>query len=110
MLISIAHAIGSTEAQTSSPNDIFMQFIPLIAMLAIFYFLLIRPQQKRTKQHKSMLEALKKGDVILNTGGLIGTITEIDGDTITLDLGSTNVKINRAYVVGLVDSKTNNKK
>ena len=46
-----------------------MQFVPLIAMLAIFYFLLIRPQQKRAKQHKAMLEALKKGDQVLTTGG-----------------------------------------
>ena len=58
-------------------------------MLAIFYFLLIRPQQKRAKQHKAMLEALKKGDQVLTTGGLVGRVVDIDGDILSIDLGST---------------------
>ncbi|AGC49449.1 preprotein translocase subunit YajC [Lawsonia intracellularis] len=104
-MISIAHAFGTPDPSSGEPSNVFMQFIPLIIMLAIFYFLLIRPQQKRTKQHKAMLQALKKGDHILSTGGLIGRIVDIDGDTITTDLGHTTVQINRAYVVGLVDQK-----
>ena len=83
-----------------------MQFVPLIAMLAIFYFLLIRPQQKRAKQHKSMLESLKKGDQVLTSGGLMGRITDLDGDILTIDLGSTSVNIGRSYVVSVVDMRT----
>lgn len=105
MLVSIAHAMGTADAQ-AGPAGAFMQFVPLLLMLAIFYFLLIRPQQKRAKQHREMLAALKKGDKILSTGGLIGRITDMDGDMLTIDLGETKVTIGRAYVVGLVENKT----
>lgn len=105
MLTSIAHAFGAPDPSTGESSNIFMQFIPLVIMLAIFYFLLIRPQQKRTKLHKVMLQSLKKGDHILTTGGLIGRITELDGDTISIDLGQATVQVNRAYIVGLVDQK-----
>ena len=60
MFASVAHAMGTAGAGQAGGADALMQFVPLIAMLAIFYFLLIRPQQKRAKQHKAMLEALKK--------------------------------------------------
>ena len=83
-----------------------MQFVPLIAMLAIFYFLLIRPQQKRAKQHKAMLEALKKGDQVLTTGGLVGRVVDIDGDILSIDLGSTTVSLGRAYVVSVMDLRS----
>ena len=82
-----------------------MQFVPLIAMLAIFYFLLIRPQQKRAKQHKAMLEALKKGDQVLTTGGLVGRVVDIDGDILSIDLGSTTVSLG-AYVVSVMDPRS----
>ena len=68
MFASVAHAMGTAGAGQAGGADALMQFVPLIAMLAIFYFLLIRPQQKRAKQHKAMLEALKKGDQVLTTG------------------------------------------
>lgn len=71
MFASVAHAMGTAGAGQAGGADALMQFVPLIAMLAIFYFLLIRPQQKRAKQHKAMLEALKKGDQVLTTGGLV---------------------------------------
>ena len=79
MFASVAHAMGTAGAGQAGGADALMQFVPLIAMLAIFYFLLIRPQQKRAKQHKAMLEALKKGDQVLTTGGLVGRVVDIDG-------------------------------
>ncbi len=105
MFVSIAHAMGSAGGSTAGAPDAFMQFVPLLAMLAIFYFLLIRPQQKRAKQHRAMLDALKKGDQVLTTGGLVGRIVDMDGDILTVDLGSTTVNIGRSYVVGLTESK-----
>ena len=66
--------------------------IPLILMFVIFYFLLIRPQQKRAKQHQEFLNSLKKGDNVVTAGGIIGKVLDIDGDVVTLDLGI-NVKI-----------------
>lgn len=61
------------------PNPI-ASLIPIAAIFLIFYFLLIRPQQKEQKAHQKMLEALKKGDRILTTGGLYGTVVDIKGD------------------------------
>ena len=104
MFSSVAYAMGIDGG--AADGGAFMQFVPLIAMLAIFYFLLIRPQQKRARQHKSMLEALKKGDNVLTSGGLIGRVTDIDGDELSIDLGTTVVKVSRSYIVGTIDAKT----
>lgn len=60
------------------------QFLPIIIMFAIFYFLLIRPQQKRTKQRNAMLAGVKKGDKVVTIGGVHGTIQELTDDTVTL--------------------------
>lgn len=106
MFASVAYAMGTAGTGQAGGADAFMQFIPLLAMLAIFYFLLIRPQQKRAKQHKAMLEALKKGDKILTTGGLIGRIIDMDGDELKVDLDNTVVTIGRSYVVTVMESRT----
>ena len=55
----------------------FAQFIPLILIFVIFYFFLIRPQQKKVKDHKAMVEALKRGDKVVTSGGIIGSITKV---------------------------------
>ena len=69
------------------------QFIPLILIFVIFYFFLIRPQQKRVKDHKAMVEALKRGDEIITSGGIIGTIDRVmDDDRIEVVVAD-NVKV-----------------
>ena len=69
------------------------QFIPLILIFVIFYFFLIRPQQKRVKDHKQMVENLKRGDEIITSGGIIGTIDKImEDDRIEVTI-SDNVKV-----------------
>ena len=71
----------------------------LVLMFAIFYFLLIRPQQKKQKAHKTMLEALRKGDKVWTNGGILGTIVDIDGDNLTLEIAAgVNVVIKRGFV------------
>lgn len=60
------------------------QFLPLIIILAVFYFLLIRPQQKRNKERNAMLAGLKKGDKVVTIGGLHGTIMDLTDDRVTL--------------------------
>ena len=63
------------------------QFIPLILIFVIFYFFLIRPQQKKVKEHKAMVEGLKKGDKIVTSGGITGTITRvIDNDKVEVEI------------------------
>ena len=69
------------------------QFIPLILIFVIFYFFLIRPQQKRVKDHKVMVESLKRGDEIITSGGIIGTVDRIlEDDRIEVLIGE-NVKV-----------------
>jgi preprotein translocase subunit YajC len=80
-------------------------FLPLIILFAIFYFLIIRPQQKAQKSHKSMLESLAKGDDIITTGGLIAVIVKAEEDFIKIKLNDdTIVKLDRAYVAKKVES------
>ena len=83
-----------------------MMILWMVVIFGVMYFLMIRPQQKRAKQHKAMLEALKKGDQVLTTGGLVGRIVDIDGDILSLDLGSTTVSVGRAYVVSVMDLRS----
>ena len=58
----------------------FAQFIPLILIFVIFYFFLIRPQQKKVQQHKLMVKALKRGDEVITSGGIVGRVERIIGD------------------------------
>jgi len=63
------------------------QFIPLILIFVIFYFFLIRPQQKKVKEHKAMVESLKKGDKIVTSGGITGTVSRvIDNDKVEVEI------------------------
>ena len=74
-------------------NGQFAQFIPLILIFVIFYFFLIRPQQKRVKDHKAMVSSLKRGDEIITSGGIIGTIEKVmEDDRIEVNIGE-NVKV-----------------
>jgi preprotein translocase subunit YajC len=103
---SLAFAMGAPQGGAGGPAEMFAQFLPLILMIAVFWFLLIRPQKKRQQEHKGMLEGLRRGDTVVTTGGLIGRIVEIDGDILTLDLGETKVRAGRGFVSGLFDAKT----
>ena len=84
-------------------NAQFMQFIPLAIIMVIFYFLLIRPQQKQMKERKLMIDALKSGDKILTNGGLVGLVTGLNGDDLEVEIAK-NVKVTivRSAVAGLV--------
>jgi len=71
----------------------FAQFIPLILIFVIFYFFLIRPQQKRAKDHKAMVAALKRGDEVVTSGGIVGKVERILGDDMVDLLISENVTV-----------------
>tara|TARA_B100000965_G_scaffold246663_1_gene207090 strand:- start:216 stop:494 length:279 start_codon:yes stop_codon:yes gene_type:complete len=74
-------------------NGQFAQFIPLILIFVIFYFFLIRPQQKRVKDHKAMVESLKRGDEVITSGGIIGVVDRVmEDDRIEVTL-TDNVKV-----------------
>ena len=83
----------------ASPGGGFSAFVPLILMFGIFYFLLIRPQQKKAKAHREMIGDLKKGDRIVSSGGLHGRITGLDENTLTVEIADqVRVKISRSNV------------
>lgn len=87
------------------------QFIPLILIFVIFYFLLIRPQQKRIKEHKAMVEALARGDNVVTAGGIVGKVARIiDGDKAEIQI-SDNVTVQVVKsTISQVLSKTEPKK
>jgi preprotein translocase subunit YajC len=76
-----------------------MALLPLVLLFVVFYFLLIRPQQKRAKQQKAFLANLKKGDRVVTSGGLYGTITGITDDAVTLEIAEKiRVKVTKGAV------------
>ena len=80
------------------------QFIPLILIFVIFYFFLIRPQQKRVKDHKAMVESLKRGDEVITSGGIIGVVDRVmEDDRIEVVIGEgTKVQIIRSTITSLL--------
>ncbi|OED37016.1 preprotein translocase subunit YajC [Chromatiales bacterium (ex Bugula neritina AB1)] len=79
------------QAAPGGPSSVFSLALPFI-LLAVFYFLMIRPQQKRVKEHKAMVEALKKGDEILTSGGLGGTISKVGDGFVQVQIAN-NVEV-----------------
>lgn len=100
----LAYAAGQVPADAGAqPGGPLMAFMPLILMFVIFYFLLIRPQQKKQKEHRLMLEALTRGDRVITAGGLHGRIVEAKEDVLTVDLGNNvQVQISRAFISGKI--------
>lgn len=84
MLISTAYA----QTGGAAGGDFLIQLLPLVLIFVVFYFLLIRPQQKRMKAHKEMLANVRRGDRIVGNGGLMGTVTKVndDDDTLTVEI------------------------
>ncbi len=103
--IGYAYAMGGggTGAEGGQAGGGFMGFLPLIIMFAIFYFLLIRPQQKKAKQHKELLGALKKGDRVISSGGLHGMVTGLTDDVVTMEIApKVRVKVSRGSISGFI--------
>lgn len=83
-----------------------MSFLPLVALFAIFYFLIIRPQQKQQQRHKDMIDTLAKGDQIVTNGGLYAEVVKVEDNFIKIKLNEdTIVKIDRAFVAKKVDNE-----
>jgi preprotein translocase subunit YajC len=76
MFISPAYA----QAAGAGPDPLINMLVPLLMVLPIFYFLLWRPQQQRLKEHKAVIEAVKRGDTVVTAGGIVGTVTKVKDD------------------------------
>jgi len=80
--------------------------VPMIFMVVIFYFLLIRPQQRKAKEHKALLENLKRGDRVITNGGLIGTIVNIEDPLVVIEVADkVRVEVARPYIAGFAPKK-----
>jgi preprotein translocase subunit YajC len=102
MFTRFAYAMGQPGGGAGGEAAGLASFVPLILMFAVFYFLLIRPQQKRTKEHKKMLDSLKRGDEVIAGGGIYGRIVECADDYVILDAGDSRLRMARASVTALV--------
>ncbi|AWJ86281.1 preprotein translocase subunit YajC (plasmid) [Azospirillum sp. TSH58] len=105
MFVSTAYA--QTAAPAAGGADMIVQFLPLILIFVVFYFLLIRPQQKKMKEHKGMLEAIRRGDRVVTGGGIIGTVTKVGPeDELQVEIAeNVRVRVMRS-TVNLVLSKS----
>jgi len=84
-----------------------VSFMPLILIFGIFYFLLIRPQQKKQQKHRDLLGNLKRGDKVITTGGIYGTIEGLTETTLQLKIaGQVKVKVSRSAIAGLQSGET----
>ncbi len=105
LLISTAYAAG----EAPQGGGALMQFGMIAVMIAIFYFMLIRPQSKRMKEHRALVDSLTAGSEIVFAGGLMGRIISIDGDYAVVELSRGNeVKIQRASVISVLPEGTLN--
>ena len=87
MLISAAYAQGTGITGIFDNQSALIQFLPLVLIFVVFYFLLIRPQQRKAKDHKTMLDALRRGDRVVTGGGIIGTVARVENpDEVTVDI------------------------
>ncbi len=102
--LSDALAQGEGAAQQADP---LLSFLPLILIFVIFYFLLIRPQSKRAKEHKKMVEALSKGDEIVTTGGMLGKITDVGENFVSVQVAeNVTIKVQRNAVANVMPKGT----
>jgi preprotein translocase subunit YajC len=95
--------ISPAFAQTAgSPAFGFEQMLPLVLVFVVFYFLLIRPQQKRAKEHKALLSGIKRGDRIVTGGGIVGTVIKAADDELSVEIAeNVRIRVTRDTVLGM---------
>ena len=92
---------GAGPGGTAPGGGMMGALLPLLLMFLVFYVLLIRPQQKRTKQHREFLNALKKGDEVMTSGGIYGKVTGITENVVTLEVADkVRIKVQRSNIAG----------
>jgi len=110
MFESIAYAMGAQNAQGQPAGSGFSGLFMMVIIFGIFYFILIRPQQKKAKEHKKMVDELKKGDKIVTSGGIYGMVEGAGPSTLTVKIAEgTKVKIARSSVATVLTEEEANK-
>ena len=99
-MISLAHA--QTAGAAADPTGGFMQLLPMILMFVVLWFLMIRPQMKKAKEHKALIEALQKGDEVVTQGGMVGKITKVGEAYVTLEIAQGTEVVVQKPAIGIV--------
>lgn len=108
LLFPVAFASSSAAAPSAGVGASIAGFVPLILIFGVFYFLVIRPQQKKLKEHARLLESLKKGDRVIAAGGIHGSVTKVSDATITVEVASgMEIKVQKASVTEVLDKDSN---
>ncbi len=107
MFINYAYAQA---AQSSGGQSFIIQLLPLMLIFVVFYFLLIRPQQKRVKKHQEMVTALQKGKLVVTAGGIIAKVAKVDDEkTITLEISpNVNISVKRDTITEIIENNEKN--
>jgi preprotein translocase subunit YajC len=100
MFISNAYAEGAAAAAGGGVMD----YLPLVALVAVFYFLVLRPQSKRAKEHKVMMEALQKGDEVVTSGGVVGRVAKVFEEYASVE--GMEVKVQKAAILNVLPKGT----
>jgi preprotein translocase subunit YajC len=101
-MLGLAFAMGASPAGGGGGQSAIMNLVPLVFMFGIFYFLLIRPQQKKAKEHRALIDTLKKGDLVVTAAGIHGKVTSVDENIITLEIApGINIKIGKGFIASL---------
>ncbi|MCX8031610.1 MAG: preprotein translocase subunit YajC [Thermodesulfovibrionales bacterium] len=102
-LVTDVYAMGAppqNTAQTGGVEGFIMSILPLVLIFVVFYLLLIRPQQKKAKEHRQMIDNLKKGDKVITTGGIYGVIDAVGSETFTVKIAeNVKVKIGKHHII-----------
>lgn len=99
-MISIAYAMAPATGEGGQGSG-YSALIPLVLMFAIFYFLLIRPQQSKSRKQRELLDGLKRDDMVVTTGGIHGKITGMTDTVITLEIApNVRIKVSRSHIAG----------
>jgi preprotein translocase subunit YajC len=109
-MIDTAYAMAGSGGQgPTDMNSFLVSMLPMILIFGVFYFLLIRPQQKKAKEHKTMLDSLKKGDSVITNGGLFGKINAITDQVVTLEIAKdVRVRVARGSISGPAPTGSDN--
>jgi preprotein translocase subunit YajC len=101
-MIDIAYAMAPPQQGGGGETSVLMGFLPMILIFAVFYFLLIRPQQKKATEHRKMLDNLKRGDGVITQGGLFGKVVAIQDQVVTLEIADkVKVRVAKPQIAGL---------
>jgi preprotein translocase subunit YajC len=103
----VREAYAQGAAATASSTDMLVQFAPFILIFAVFYFLIIRPQNKQRKEHQAMLAALGKGDKVVTAAGIHGTIFKIGDEVLTLEIADkVRIQLDRSQIARVVNGNS----